>query len=215
MINFKKDLQTRIPLLPVHGTVLLPRTELPIPISDPDYLDMIYDCVKGNNIFGVVQPNLNDTGETLKLFQAGCAGAIIDIDEIENNQLLVTVSGLCRFDIVEEFQNNKNYREARVSFDRYFLDGVEELDFSFDRSRLINALKPYFKALNVEPNWKEINRTSDEKLIFALTMICPLDALEKQVILETVTPKEQSRLIMTMIEMASFDKHQNSSVAYH
>jgi Lon protease-like protein len=171
--------------------------------------------VKGNNIFGVVQPNLNDTGETLKLFQAGCAGAIIDIDEIENNQLLVTVSGLCRFDIVEEFQNNKNYREARVSFDRYFLDGVEELDFSFDRSRLINALKPYFKALNVEPNWKEINRTSDEKLIFALTMICPLDALEKQVILETVTPKEQSRLIMTMIEMASFDKHQNSSVAYH
>jgi Lon protease-like protein len=176
---------------------------------------MIYDCIKSNNIFGIIQPILDDRDDALKLFQSGCAGMIIDIDELDQNQLLVTVKGLCRFDIIDEVQNNKTYREANVSFDRYLLDSIEELDFSFDRGRLMKALGPYFKALGVEPNWKEINRTPNEKLIAALTMICPLGALEKQVILETVTPKEQSSLITTMIEMASFDKPQMGSVVYH
>lgn len=215
MINFKDALPTTIPVLPVHGTVLLPRAELPIPVADSDYLHMISDCVKSHQMFGVVQPVLDRHNNALRLFQSGCLGTIIDIEETEHNQLIVTVKGVCRFDIVTEIDTDKTYREAHVSYDKYLLDGSEKVDFSFDRPRLIKALKPYFRALDVQPNWKEINRTPDEKLIAALTMICPLDALEKQVILETVTPKEQSQLITTMIEMASFDKPQNSSVAYH
>ena len=50
----------------------------------------------------------------------------------------------------------------------------------------------------------------NEKLITALAMVCPLEAREKQALLETPTLKEQSQMFITLIEMAALEKTDHS-----
>ncbi|MCX7338647.1 MAG: LON peptidase substrate-binding domain-containing protein [Alphaproteobacteria bacterium] len=216
-----KKLPRVLPLLPLHGAVLLPRAQLPIPIFEFDYLSMVAETVKENNIIGIVQPILKDDSAhdgsydgTLPLFKSGCAGKIIDITEIDDNHLMVTLKGLCRFEIIQELDAEHGYRRAVVNYDRYNLDMVEEADFSFDRPRLLKALGRYFKILDITPNWLEIDKTSNEKLITALAMVCPFEAREKQALLETPTLTEQSRMITTMIEIAALENPHQSPTCH-
>lgn len=214
--NTPKNLPTLIPLLPLHGAVLLPRSQLPIPIFELDYLSMIAESIKNHNMIGVVQPILKDLNveESLPLFKSGCLGKITDINEAEENRLVITLSGISRFDIIEELPAEHGYRRAIVSYDRYTQDLVEEVDFSFDRLRLLKAVKDYFKIMDITPDWKEIDKTSNEKLITALAMVCPFEAREKQAILETPTLKEQSQIITTMMEMAALENPEKSIVCH-
>ena len=211
-----KELPTLIPLLPLHGAVLLPRSQLPIPIFEIDYLSMIAESIKSHHMIGVVQPILKNLNmeENLSLFKSGCLGRIIDINEAEESRLIITLSGISRFDIIEEVASEHGYRRALVSYDRYAQDLVDEVDFSFDRFRLLKALKGYFKIMDITPNWQEIDKTSNEKLITALAMVCPFEASEKQAILESPTLKEQSQIITTMIEMASLENPEKPTVCH-
>lgn len=211
-----KDLPTLIPLLPLHGAVLLPRSQLPIPIFEIDYLSMIAESIKSHHMIGVVQPILKNLNveENLPLFKSGCLGRIIDINEAEENRLVITLSGISRFDIIEELASEHGYRRAHVSYDRYTQDLVDEVDFSFDRLRLLKALKGYFKIMDITPDWQEIDKTSNEKLITALAMVCPFEAREKQAILESPTLKEQSQIITTMIEMAALENPEKPAVCH-
>lgn len=214
--NTSQNLPTVIPLLPLHGAVLLPRSQLPIPIFEIDYLTMVAESIKSHHMIGVVQPILKNLNveESLPLFKSGCLGKIIDINEAEENRLVITLSGISRFDIVEELPSDHGYRRAIVSYDRYTQDLVEEVDFSFDRMRLLKALKDYFKIMDITPDWQEINQTSNEKLITALAMVCPFEAREKQAILESPTLKEQSQIITTMMEMATLENPEKSRVCH-
>ncbi len=211
-----KELPTLIPLLPLHGAVLLPRSQLPIPIFEIDYLSMIAESIKSHHMIGVVQPILKNLNmeEDLSLFKSGCLGRIIDINEAEESRLIITLSGISRFDIIEEVASEHGYRRALVSYDRYAQDLVDEVDFSFDRLRLLKALKGYFKIMDITPNWQEIDKTSNERLITALAMVCPFEASEKQAILESPTLKEQSQIITTMIEMASLENPEKPTVCH-
>ena len=68
--------------------------------------------------------------------------------------------------------------------------------------------------MDITPNWQEIDKTSNEKLITALAMVCPFEASEKQAILESPTLKEQSQIITTMIEMASLENPEKPTVCH-
>jgi Lon protease-like protein len=203
-----------LPLLPVHGAVLMPRSILPIPIIESEYVSLVSDAARGDGFIGIVQPVTehvspieNDT--LIPLFNTGCAGRVIDIAEIQEGRFIVTLDGYCRFDLVEEVQTDRPYRMAAVDFDRYTIDLADEVDFVLDRSKLITFLKPYFKSVALNPNWNEINTSSNEKLITALAMVCPFDASEKQAILESPNLKEQSDMVMTLLELANHEHHIN------
>lgn len=200
-----KSLPTHLSLIAVQGAILLPRSQLPIPIRDLDHLIISLEALRTHQIIGIVQSITNQEAnlEDSPIFKTGCAGKILDLNEVEEGHFLITLKGICRFKIIEELQTKDVHREALVSYEDFALDCVEDNDFSFDRPRLLKALEQYFKVVDITPNWQEISKTSNEKLIAALTMVCPLEAREKQAVLEAPTPKEQSQLITTMIELAS------------
>ncbi len=214
---FFNNLPRTLLLLPLHGAVLLPKAQLPIPISDPNYLALVAESVKTDRFIGLVQPMLlldEEDDDCSRLFKAGSVGKITEITEMENNRLVVTLTGVCRFDIIEELPRDDNFRKALVSYDRYDTDLAEESDFSFDRTRLLKALGQYFEQLDIIPNWQEIDRTSNEKLITALAMVCPFEAREKQALLESPNLKEQSKIITTLIEMAALEMGSNSETCH-
>jgi Lon protease-like protein len=137
-----QNLPDHLSLMAVQGAILLPRSQLPIPIHDLDHLMMAIEALRTHQIIGVVQPiSVEDiTAEISPIFKTGCAGKILDLNEIEEGRFLLTLKGVCRFKIIEEFKTKEAYREALVSYEDYALDCVEDNDFSFDRPRLLKAL---------------------------------------------------------------------------
>lgn len=219
-INFTStdQLPTEVPLILLRGAVLLPKAHLPIPIFDTVHLSLASEGLREQKLVGLIQPNsslkeISDLDD-LNLFSIGTLARIIDIDEIANNKMLITLEGVCRFQLVDKYETEEGYPIAKVNYEPFTADLVDENDFVLDRDRLIKLLKPYFDRLEINLDLDEIRQTSNQKLITALTMACPFYPSEKQILLETRNIKEQSSLITTLIEMASYSSH-NDVVTYH
>lgn len=211
------NLPTILPLLPLHGAVLMPRASMPIPLHEEEFVAIIDSAPLEHSYIGVVQPILSnmpsDVDASQYLFRTGCAGRIIDITETQDEKYIVTLTGECRFDLVQEVKNDHLYRTARVDYSRYVMDIVDEIDFVLDRGRLFQALKPYFQMIDLSPNWDEIQRISNEKLITALTMICPFQPNEKQAILEVPSLQEQAKLVQALLEHAIVETAYNHELS--
>lgn len=195
-------------LLPVYGAILMPRARLPIPIFEDDYLHLTPDRAKEEMYVGVIQPIIDEkfnAGSPLPLFSSGTLGYITDIVEIEEKRMIVNVTGVCRFDIEEEYVAENGCRRAIVGYERYLQDLTELSDIDFDRKRLLDALDNYFYKHDLTPNWDEINDASDARLIAALTMVCPFNSREKQALLEMPSIESQSEMITRLIEFANFE----------
>ena len=63
-------------------------------------------------------------------------------------------------------------------------------------------MRSYFDIEGLSCSWDSIDDASDDKLITALSMICPLDPGEKQALLEAACCSTRAKMFMTMLEMA-------------
>ena len=197
-----------VSLFPVYGSILMPRAQLPVPIFEEHYLRLVSDAIREDVYVGVIQPILDDnynTRKPLPLFSSGTLGRITEIVAIEDQRIVVNILGICRFDIVEEHETATGCRTAEVRYERYLQDLQEVSEIQIDRERLLQALDGYFRQYDVAPNWKEIDQTTDARLIAALTMVCPFDAPEKQALLETPTIELQSEMITKLSDFANFE----------
>lgn len=195
-------------LLPVFGAILMPRARLPIPIFEDDYMYLTPDRAKEEVYVGVIQPIIDEKfngTSPIPLFSSGTLGRITDIVEIEDKRMIVNVTGVCRFDIEEEYVAENGCRRAIVGYERYLQDLTELNGIDFDRKRLLEALDNYFYKHDLTPNWDEINDASDARLIAALTMVCPFNSREKQALLEMPSIELQSEMITRLIEFANFE----------
>lgn len=194
------ELPTRVPLVAIHGIVLMPRAHLPIPLTDDECLALY----QGHGYVGVLQSGVIP-GQKEQFFRTGCLGRVVDMETV-NHRIILDIQGVCRFDIKNVAEEKSAL--AHVSYDRY-ADDVRPIQPDqpplFDRKKLIGILKQYFLRTNVEANWDDINHATDERLVAALSMFCPLEAGEKQAVLETLSVKEQSQLIMNLLEFSSWD----------
>lgn len=197
-----------VPLFPVYGSILMPRAQMPVPIFEDQYMRLVSESIREDVYVGVIQPILDDTlngRKPLPLFSSGTLGRITEIVAIEDQRVIVNILGICRFDIVEEHDTPAGCRLADVRYERYLQDLQELTEIQIDRERLLDALDGYFRQYDVAPNWKEIDQTTDARLIAALMMVCPFDAPEKQALLETASVELQSEMITKLIEFANFE----------
>jgi len=201
-------LPKKVSLLPVHGSILMPRAQLPVPIFEEQYFRLVSGAIREDVYVGVIQPILDDSQKSrkpLSLFSSGTLGRITEILEIEEQRVVVNIVGVCRFDIVEQSEVTLGGRNVEVVYERYLQDLQEISEIQIDRERLLQALDGYFRQYNVAPNWKEIDQTTDARLIAALSMVCPFDAREKQALLEASSLELQSEMITQLIEFANFE----------
>jgi Lon protease-like protein len=198
--------------MPLQGGILLPRSELQIPFADVSDLSSVLSSSMANGTIGVVQA---ETRNGDSLFRCGCAGKTFDVQEVDDIGFVLSITGICRFEIESELEFDGKCRRAVVSYEKYEADIVQEADFLLDRERLLSVLRTYCKKLNIVPNWKEIEGISNERLLTMLMMLCPFDSKEKQTLLETVGYTEQSKLITSMMEMDVASAANVASFLYH
>ncbi len=201
--NFKQEIKLPdiIPIFPLKGVVLFPDTYLPLNIFEPRYLKMIDQAISNENrLIGMIQPqNSKEANDKLTFFRVGCAGKIVKFEETDDNRYLITLKGLSRFNLISEKTNNKNFREGNIDWENFSKDlniNVKSADFS----SLKIILKKYFKLKNIRANIDAIDKFNDYNFADQITMICPLENNEKQLLLETASILKRNKLLQTILD---------------
>ena len=197
------DLPGTLPIFPLTGVLLLPRGELPLNIFEPRYLNMTLDAIAGDRLIGMIQPTEPETeNANPPVYRTGCAGRIVSFQETEDGRLLITLKGLCRFDIKEELPLVNGYRPVAADWSKYRADVEGAEQAVIDRDRLLGLLKTYFKVQGIQAVWNAIETTTEVRLVTCLSMICPFEGPEKQALLEAPTLTERGKVLITLVEMA-------------
>lgn len=200
------ELPENLPIFPLGGVLLLPCGQLPLNIFEPRYRAMVEDAMAGNRMIGMVQPrdkNVKEIKDDTEVFKTGCAGKITEFSETEDGRYLITLTGICRFDIEENVSVVKGYRNVKANWSSYKEDLEEKSCLGLDRTRLKNLLQKYFEIQEMSCDWQAVEGAPDGKLITCLSMVCPFDHSEKQALLEARSCNDRAKLFMTMLEMAS------------
>jgi hypothetical protein len=199
-----EDLPAEIAIFPLPGALLLPQGRLPLNIFEPRYLAMTEDALANGRMFGMVQP-VPDAGRGKAgppIYRIGCLGRLSSFSETDDERLLITLTGVCRFRIAEELPLHRGYRRIRADYDGFEAD----LDLAtgaaaIDRAALLGALRPFFRARGIEANWDAIERTEDAALVMTLAMVCPFAVPEKQALLEAATPEDRAGMLVALLQM--------------
>lgn len=197
------DLPQRIPIFPLVGVLMLPGSQLPLNMFEPRYLEMTRDSLAGHRIIGMIQPrDAANSPHEPEVYRVGCAGKIIKFAETEDGRFLITLMGLCRFNLIEELDRTTGYRQTIVDYTA-FHDDLKPIDDSdVDRSRLLSALRSYLDFAGMPADWEAVDRAPTGPLINSLAMICPFGPGEKQALLEAADLTERSKVLTTLMEMA-------------
>jgi uncharacterized protein len=200
------DLPQRIPVFPLARAILLPRATLPLNIFESRYLQMLEDVMATSRVLGMVQPEGVDDEEpvarTAPLRRVGCAGRVTGYQELDDGRLLITLTGIARFVLVDEVPFAKPYRICTVSFERFlgdFAAGASE--DAVDRQGLLRALKAYLEARNLKADWSAVSKSSNETLVNSLSIASPYGPEEKQALLEAPDLKSRAEMLVALAEM--------------
>tara|TARA_Y100001970_G_C14206635_1_gene844448 strand:- start:1124 stop:1765 length:642 start_codon:yes stop_codon:yes gene_type:complete len=209
----KENLPKIIPVFPLSNFIIFPKTNVPLNIFEPRYIEMVDDAMKEDKIIGLIQPK-NSTQSIPELYNVGCAGKITSFNETEDGRYLIVLSGISRFKIVEELKNQKLYRKYKVNFDDFSSDldeRKEEIKFS-DLKLLFNNLKSLFVKEGYNINWKELEKQSLNQTINTLAMASPFSLEEKQILLETVNINERKKKLELILSTYSFNDFNNTTI---
>jgi len=199
------DLPETLPIFPLPGALLLPRARLPLNIFEPRYLAMLDDTLKtAHRLIGMIQPVAVPEGQPAgRLHQIGCAGRMTALQETEDGRYLITLSGVCRFRLVEVQEGFSPYLRARPDWARFERDlGRAEDDPGFDRAGFLSVLGRFFDSAQLSSDWDSLKEADVELLVNSLSILCPFDPEEKQALLEAPTLTERRETLVTLMEFA-------------
>ncbi len=201
-----RPIPSEFAIFPLSGAVLLPGGKLPLNIFEPRYLNMIEDALGHGRVLGMIQPDENraDTPTGPGLYRVGCVGLITSFSETEDGRFLVTLAGLTRFAMSVELEMRRGYRRIRADLARYARDGqMDARPSGVDREPLLRALRAYFTVRGFDANWDAIDDMPDAALVSTLSMVCPFEPAEKQVLLEADTTADRSRALLALLEIGA------------
>ncbi|MET0295045.1 MAG: LON peptidase substrate-binding domain-containing protein [Phenylobacterium sp.] len=201
------DLPQVIPVFPLDGALLLPRGDLPLQIFEPRYLNMVDDVMAGDRIIGMVQTKAGGRRSQPLLAAVGCAGRVTSYAETSDGRYLITLTGICRFDLREELSVATPYRQARADYSRFEEDLATPQDPSDprERRRFVKALKSYLNHRDLDIDTETATSAPLDSLVTSLSMGLPFDASEKQALLEAPGLPERYTTLTALLEIDALE----------
>lgn len=196
------ELPATLPLFPLPNAVVMPGCQLPLNIFEPRYLTMVLDALKGDRIIGMVQPEpTRESDGPVALYRTGTAGRITFFTETPEERLLIILTGVCRFDIIEELPAERGYRRALVDWSRFRCDYEETTGHpaTEEREQLLHLLKSYFASKRLDTDWSVVDRMDTLMLINRLTCALPFDVVERQLLVESVSTENRIESLMALL----------------
>lgn len=194
------DLPQVIPVFPLPGALLLPRSRLPLHIFEPRYLAMIEDVLKTpERLIGMIQPSEQNGNE--RMHTIGCAGRLTQFSETEDGRYMVTLTGISRYRLGKEITGFSPYRKFEASWDGFDKDRASsEKDPEFKRDAFFKLLSRYFEKRDLSTDWETLRDAEDELLINSLSMLLDFNCEDKQALLEAPSLVTRRETLVTLIE---------------
>tara|TARA_B100001027_G_C16188519_1_gene294899 strand:+ start:158 stop:802 length:645 start_codon:yes stop_codon:yes gene_type:complete len=213
-MNNIKDLPETIPVFPLSNFIFFPKTSAPLNIFEPRYIKMIDQCIKSNRIIGMIQPKGLSNPKKTELFKVGCLGKISSFNETEDGRYVIVLSGITRFNIVDEVDNRKPFREFKINYKGFENDiKDEEVDVNFsDLNLIFNDLKNIFEKQGYIVNWSELEKQSLDQTLNTLSMASPFSKEEKQMLLEAKNLELRKKKLEQIVKLYSSDNFSNKTL---
>ena len=198
------DLPQRIPVFPLSGALLLPRSDLPLNVFEPRYLAMVDDAMSSDRLIGMIQPQLEQaSAQVPALLKVGCAGRITSYAETQDGRLLISLTGISRFEIAEELHVTTPYRQVVANYHPYGIDLVSDPGANeVNRPALLKAFRDFLNANNMNADWDQVDEASTEVLVNTLSLLAPYPPGDKQALLEAPDLKTRADVLVALTEVA-------------
>jgi Lon protease-like protein len=189
----------RVPLFPLPGAILFPRAQLPLHIFEPRYREMVRDAVDGAGHIAMVQPHRIDDDNKAPLYDVGCVGEIVGLEELEDGRFNIVLHGSNRFRLVREADVDALYRCADVDIAAF--DDEEPPPLSLgQRAEVEREARRLGDAMGLAVDWNAVNRLDDEMLVNAIAQVAPFDVGAKQALLEQPSLAGRADLLVQLMQ---------------
>jgi len=188
---------TRVPLFPLSGAILFPRSHLPLHIFEERYRAMVQDAMAGPGRIAMIQPT--EDGKAPALYQVGCVGELVGVEELDDGRLNIMLLGSQRFRLIAEAEGGTPYRQADIDLDA-FDDGDPEALSSIQRAEVEREARRFGDSLSLAVDWDAVGRLDDEMLVNAIAQVAPFDAGAKQALLEAATLTGRADLVVQLMQ---------------
>jgi Lon protease-like protein len=189
----------RVPIFPLAGAILFPRSQLPLHIFEPRYREMVRDAIDGPGRIAMVQPQRIDDDNQAPLFTVGCVGDVVSVEELDDGRFNIVLLGTNRFRLVQETKSDEAYRSAEVDIDA-FDDSEPDALALIQRAEVEREARKLGDALGLAVDWAAVARLDDEMLVNAIAQVAPFDAGAKQALLEESTLVGRSDLLVQLMQ---------------
>ena len=173
----------RVPIFPLAGAILFPRSQLPLHIFEPRYRDMVRDALGNGGRIGMVQPLTCDDDNDPPLYPVGCVGDIVGVEELDDGRFNIVLHGSNRFRIIAEANLGTAYRHADIDLSGFDDRDPPPLALAL-RADVEREARRLGDALGFAVDWDSVGRLDDEMLVNAIAQVAPLDVGAKQALLE-------------------------------
>jgi Lon protease-like protein len=189
----------RVPVFPLAGALLFPRAQLPLHIFEPRYREMVRDAVEGAGRIAMIQPLQSDDTDRPPLYEVGCVGELVGVEELEDGRFNIVLLGSNRFRLLRELDSSAAYRLAEVDVEAFDDSDPDALSLAH-RAEVEREAQRLGDALGLAVDWAAVSRLDDEMLVNAIAQVAPFDVGAKQALLEQVTLDERADLLVQLMQ---------------
>jgi Lon protease-like protein len=189
----------RVPIFPLAGAILFPRSQLPLHIFEPRYREMVRDAIDGAGRIAMIQPHRIDDDNLAPLFEVGCIGDVVGVEELDDGRFNIVLLGSDRFRLVSEAEIDAPYRCAEVDIEAF--DDTEPPPLSLvERAEVEREARRLGDALGLAVDWAAVSRLDDEMLVNAIAQVAPFDIGAKQALLEQSDLAGRADLLVQLMQ---------------
>jgi Lon protease-like protein len=189
----------RVPIFPLAGAILFPRAQLPLHIFEPRYREMVRDAVDGAGRIAMIQPHRIDDDNQAPLFDVGCIGDVVGIEELDDGRFNIVLLGANRFRLVREAEVDAPYRCAEVDIEAFNDEEPPPLSLA-GRAEVEREARRLGDALGLAIDWADVSRLDDEMLVNAIAQVAPFDIGAKQALLEQERLDARADLLVQLMQ---------------
>lgn len=189
----------RVPLFPLPGAILFPRAQLPLHIFEPRYREMVRDAIEGPGRIAMIQPHRLDDDNQAPLYEVGCVGELVSLEELEDGRFNIVLLGSNRFRLVREDESDAPYRCAEVDIEAFEDDEPPPLSLG-QRAEVEREARRLGDAMGLAVDWGAVARLDDEMLVNAIAQVAPFDVGAKQALLEQPTLDARADLLVQLMQ---------------
>jgi hypothetical protein len=189
----------RVPIFPLGGAILFPRSQLPLHIFEMRYREMVRDAIDGAGRIGMIQPLRIDDDNKAPLYSVGCIGEIVGVEELEDGRFNIVLLGSNRFRMIRDADTDTPYRCADVDIEAF--DESEPPPLSLgQRAEVEREARRLGDALGLVVDWAAVSRLDDEMLVNAIAQVGPFDVGAKQALLEQDSLTGRADLLVQLMQ---------------